>query len=129
MSTYIKGESGVLQVYSEFRVGTRGFEYKIITKAGIKVMEHVLIWEYASFKVGVLFLIVLVLFSWFALRKIQQSPFRSILIGTGVVGLNYQSDRIVGVWLELILGCPMSPSIVFANPTFIHLSPFVLSFV
>jgi hypothetical protein len=52
------------------------------------------------------------------------------LIGMGVVGLTFQSDHIVGVWLEPILGCPVSPPIVFANLTFIiPASPSISSFV
>jgi uncharacterized membrane protein YdcZ (DUF606 family) len=46
-----------------------------MTEVGIKAMEHVFIWGYVSFGVGVLFLIILILFSWFALRKIRQRPF------------------------------------------------------
>jgi hypothetical protein len=65
----------VLQVHLEFRVDTKGFEYKVIGKIGTKVMEHVFVWGYASFGIGILFLIGLILFSWFALHKIRQCPF------------------------------------------------------
>jgi hypothetical protein len=52
-----------------------------------------------------------------------------MLIGMGVVGLTSLSDCIVGIWLEPIPGCPMLPPIVFVNPTFVRLPPFVFSFV
>jgi hypothetical protein len=45
------------------------------------------------------------------------------LIGLGIVGLMFRSDCIVGVWLEPILGRPVSPPIVFANLTFVVPAP------
>jgi hypothetical protein len=51
------------------------------------------------------------------------------LMGMGVAWMTFRSDRIVGIPLEPIPGHPMSSPIVFANPTFVPASPFVLSFV
>jgi hypothetical protein len=36
-------------------------------------MEHVYIYRYASFALGVLFLLGLILFTWMALQKIQNT--------------------------------------------------------
>jgi hypothetical protein len=67
----LKGECGTLRVYSESHVDTKGFKYEVIDEMGTKVIEHVFIYGYASFVIGVLFLIGLILFSWIALRKIR----------------------------------------------------------
>jgi hypothetical protein len=37
------------------------------------------------------------------------------------------SDWIIGIWLESIPGPPISPPIVFVDPTFVPSAPFVLS--
>jgi hypothetical protein len=42
-------------------------EYKVMDKMRTKIMEHVYIYGYVSFTLGVLFLIGLILFTWVAL--------------------------------------------------------------
>jgi hypothetical protein len=50
-------------------------KYKGVDNLRTKVMEHIYVYGYVSFALRVLFLIGLVLFSWFALRKIRQRLF------------------------------------------------------
>jgi hypothetical protein len=45
-------------------------KYKGTDKRRIETMEHVYIYRYVTFAMGVLFLLGLILFSWIALRKI-----------------------------------------------------------
>jgi hypothetical protein len=51
-----------------------GTEYKGTDKGRTKAMEHVDIYGYVSFAVGVLFLLGLILFTWIALWKIHNVP-------------------------------------------------------
>jgi hypothetical protein len=57
-------------------VDTKGFKYKVIDEMGTRVIECVFIYRYASFVIGVMLLISLILFSWIALRKIWGIPVR-----------------------------------------------------
>jgi hypothetical protein len=49
-------------------------EYKCTDKRRTMVMEHVYIYGYVSFAVGVLFPLGLILFTWIALQKIRNVP-------------------------------------------------------
>jgi hypothetical protein len=51
-------------------------EYKDTDKRRTKAMEHVYIYGYVSFAVGVLFLLGLILITWIALWKIRNVPTR-----------------------------------------------------
>jgi hypothetical protein len=111
MTKYIKGEYGVLQMYSKFCVDTKEVKYKVISQFGIVTMEHVFIYLYASFRIGVLLLI----------GSLGSPSTRSDNVHFGkYCQLNRHrrcmDDHIVGVWLELIPGHPMSSQIVFVNP-------------
>jgi hypothetical protein len=48
-------------------------EYKEIDKRRVETMEHVYIYGYVSFVLGVLSLLGLVLFTWIALWKIRNT--------------------------------------------------------
>jgi hypothetical protein len=59
----------------EFRVEVRLIgEYKDPLKKRIRVIEHVYIYGYVSFAMGVLFLLGLIGFTWIALRRIHVVP-------------------------------------------------------
>jgi hypothetical protein len=51
-------------------------KYKDVAKLRTKVMEWAYIYGYVSFGMGILFLLGLNGFTWVALRKIRQHPFR-----------------------------------------------------
>jgi hypothetical protein len=59
----------------EFHVEVRpGWEYQDPFEKRIRVMEHVYIYGYISFAMGVLFLLGLIGFMWVALRRIHGTP-------------------------------------------------------
>jgi hypothetical protein len=77
--TQYKGEYGALWEPSEFHMDAKKYKYKGITKMRITIMEHVYIYKYVSFTLGVLFLIGLILFMWVVLQKIQSVLHRWVI--------------------------------------------------
>jgi hypothetical protein len=65
---------------AEFRVESEKYKYKGIINLRITIMEHVFVYGYVSFALRVLFLIGLIFFMWFALRKICNVLHRWVIV-------------------------------------------------
>jgi hypothetical protein len=126
---YIKGECRIALWISRVLCGYElENEYKDECKLRPKIMEWSSIYGYVSFGLGLLFLLGLIRFTWMALHKIQGHPVQWVFEpnkGMALFWTELWSEGIVRIWLEPLPERSAPSAIVFLNPTFICLTPFV----